>query len=266
MFEEEVEPDFEIFSSLLFNALKAITFMFFISFAMINPTADTGKVDPKAELMITVTWPDNNTDDVDTYVADPAGNIVWYNRREAGLMHLDRDDRGIFKDVLIFDGKEVERTKRHEFDGLIYMMFRQTDDQKVLPLYIGKAETLGKGDGNLSANLLRLAADRSKFARWGDNYQYHIGNLSAACLHGHAVEKISPKYARWASVLFEDAPCENPRLRHPLRFWAKAWKSTDIGIWSEMNPTRLTFLEYLLIGVASATFGSALLNSEGRNR
>lgn len=121
MFEEEVEPDFEIFSSLLFNALKAITFMFFISLAMINPTADTGKVDPKAELMITVTWPDNNTDDVDTYVADPAGNIVWYNRREAGLMHLDRDDRGMFKDVLIFDGKEVENPLNQEivsFRGL----------------------------------------------------------------------------------------------------------------------------------------------------
>lgn len=165
-------------------------------------------------------------------------------------------------DVLVHDWQ----SKRHDFDGLIYMMFRETDDQKVLPLYIGKAETLGKGDGNLSANLLRLAVDRSKFARWGDNYQYHIGDLSAAGLHGHAAEKISPKYARWASELFDDAPCENPRLRHPLRFWAKAWRSTDVGIWSEMNPTRLTFLEYLLIGVASATFGSVLLNSEGRNR
>ena len=93
MFEDEPEPDFEIFSALLFNSLKAITFMFFVSFAMINPVAESGKVDPKAEMMITVTWPDGSPDDVDTYVADPAGNIVWYHRREAGLMHLDRDDR-----------------------------------------------------------------------------------------------------------------------------------------------------------------------------
>lgn len=184
-------------------------------------------------------------------------------RRPILCRHADMDALIVAQTEMLV---EDWRTKRHEFDGLIYMMFRQTDDQKALPLYIGKAETLGKGDGNLSANLLRLAADRSKFARWGDNYQYHIGDLSAACLHGHAIEKISPKYARWASVLFEDAPCENPRLRHPLRFWAKAWKSTDVGIWSEMNPTRLTFLEYLLIGVASATFGTTLLNSEGRNR
>ena len=107
MFEEEVEPDFEIFSALLFNALKAITFMFFISFAMINKPADEGKVDPKAEMLVTVSWPDNNPDDVDTYVEDPAGNVIWYNQREAGLMHLDRDDRGMFKDVMLFNDKEV---------------------------------------------------------------------------------------------------------------------------------------------------------------
>jgi hypothetical protein len=121
MFEEEQEPEFEIFSALLFNSLKAITFMFFISFAMINKPADQGKVDPKAEMMITVTWPDDNTDDMDTYVEDPAGNIVWYNQREAGLMHLERDDRGMFKDVILLDGKEISNPLNQEivaFRGL----------------------------------------------------------------------------------------------------------------------------------------------------
>ena len=121
MFEEEQEPDFEIFSALLFNSLKAITFMFFISFAMINKPADEGKVDPKAEVMITVTWPDNNADDVDTYVEDPASNIVWYNQREAGLMNLERDDRGMFKDVVLLDGKEITNPLNQEivaFRGL----------------------------------------------------------------------------------------------------------------------------------------------------
>jgi len=121
MFEEEQEPEFEIFSALLFNSLKAITFMFFIAFAMINRPADEGKVDPKAEMMITVSWPDNNSDDVDTYVQDPAGNITWYNQREAGLMNLERDDRGMFKDVILLDGEEISNPLNQEtvaFRGL----------------------------------------------------------------------------------------------------------------------------------------------------
>jgi len=121
MFEEEQEPEFEIFSALLFNSLKAITFMFFISFAMINKPADSGKVDPKAEMLITVTWPDSNEDDVDSYVEDPAGNVVWYNQREAGLMHLERDDRGMFKDVVLLNGKELSNPLNQEivaFRGL----------------------------------------------------------------------------------------------------------------------------------------------------
>jgi hypothetical protein len=121
MFEEEQEPEFEIFSALLFNSLKAITFMFFLSFAMVNPTAETGKVDPKAELLVTVSWPDSNPDDVDTYIADPSGNIVWYNMREAGLMHLDRDDRGMFRDVIELNGQTIENPLNQEiisFRGL----------------------------------------------------------------------------------------------------------------------------------------------------
>lgn len=121
MFEEEQEPEFEIFSALLFNSLKAITFMFFISFAMINKPADEGKIDPKAEMMVNVSWPDSNPDDVDTYVEDPAGNIVWYNQREAGLMHLERDDRGMFKDVILLNGAEITNPLNQEtiaFRGL----------------------------------------------------------------------------------------------------------------------------------------------------
>jgi hypothetical protein len=158
------------------------------------------------------------------------------------------------------------KSKQNQYDGIIYMMFAPQTNGEILPLYIGKAETLGKGDGNLSANLIRIEKDRSKFARWGDNYQYHIGDLSAAALVGHPVDKVSPKYSRWAADLFDEIPSENPRLRADVRFWVKAWKTTDIGIWSEMSPTRLTFLEYLLIGVASSLFGDRLLNAEGRNR
>lgn len=114
MFDPEPEPEFDVFTDLLFNSLVAISFLFFLAFAMINPIAETGKIASKAELLVTVGWPDSHPDDIDTYVEDPAGNVVWYNRREAGLMHLDRDDRGMFRDVILYDGREIENPLNQE--------------------------------------------------------------------------------------------------------------------------------------------------------
>ena len=111
---------------------------------------------------------------------------------------------------------------------------------------------------------LRLA-DKS-FARWGDGHQYHIGDLSAATLTGYPVKKIQPEYRNWSQSLFRVTPTDRPVLKAPVYFWAKAWKPTNVSIWREFSPTRLTFLEYQLIGVASTLFPSDLLNEEGQNR
>ena len=149
----------------------------------------------------------------------------------------------------------------HRYDGLIYCMGWRRADQFV-PLYIGKAETLGKGDRNLSANLKGLATDRSKFARWGDNYAYHIGDLSACVLPGHRPEKHTGKYKKWAGTLVETVPSSTPKLREPVSFWTCAWDRPPVGVWEELGPTPLAFLEYLLIGVAGLV-SPALLNREG---
>ncbi|MCE9557640.1 MAG: hypothetical protein K8R88_01690 [Armatimonadetes bacterium] len=156
-------------------------------------------------------------------------------------------------------------SKSHEFDGLIYMIAVEEEGQ-VVPLYIGKAESFGRGDGNLSANVKGAMRETSKFARWGDNYAYHIGDLSAVALPGHHERHQTQKYGEWASTMFEAFPLDELRLVKPVYFWAKAWPKNETGIWEDFGPTRLTFLEYLLIGVASAAFGNRLLNREGRNR
>jgi hypothetical protein len=65
------------------------------------------QVETRAEFLITVTWPNNFDDDVDTYVEDPAGNVVAFNRREGGLMHLDRDDFGVSNDKVTVNGKDI---------------------------------------------------------------------------------------------------------------------------------------------------------------
>lgn len=105
---------FDVFTDLLFNALLGFVFMFLIAFMLINPISDTGKVDPKAEVLITVTWPDQHPDDIDLYVEDPNGGVVWYHVKEAGLMHLDRDDRGNYRDTITVDGEKINNPLNQE--------------------------------------------------------------------------------------------------------------------------------------------------------
>ena len=119
-----------------------------------------------------------------------------------------------------------------------------------MPLYIGKAETFGKGDGNLSANISDLATGNSKFRQWGYNYAYHIGDLSAATLvghpgAGHEFDKVTPKYTAWRDALF-DIREGRVHLKEKTFFWACLWGPESPSVWEEYGPTRLAFEDYLL--------------------
>jgi hypothetical protein len=105
---------FDPFSVMLFKALQVVTFLFFIALLVMNPDANKGKVDAKAEFLITMSWPDGHPDDLDLYVEDPGGNIVWYHQREAGFMVLDRDDRGGANNVITVNGRKIASLIRQE--------------------------------------------------------------------------------------------------------------------------------------------------------
>jgi hypothetical protein len=100
---DELDP----FSDLLFNTLLAFVMLFAIALIAMNPKAKTGVIDAKAEFIVTVTWPDMDPNDIDTWVQDPGGNLVWFRAREGGMMHLDRDDRGVANDTIVINGQQV---------------------------------------------------------------------------------------------------------------------------------------------------------------
>jgi hypothetical protein len=112
IYSEREEQD--AFTDLLFNALLGFAFMFVAAFALIRDPDNSGKIDAKAEVLITVRWPDRHPDDVDTLVEGPGGELVWYHNRDSGLMHLDRDDRGLFADRIELDGREVSNPINQE--------------------------------------------------------------------------------------------------------------------------------------------------------
>jgi len=102
------------FLDLLFNTLLCFAALFSLAFILINPSKKNKTVDPKAEFIITVIWPSEMDDDVDTYVEDPEGNLIAFNRREQGLMHLDRDDTGLSFDTISTSFGLVEYKENRE--------------------------------------------------------------------------------------------------------------------------------------------------------
>jgi hypothetical protein len=108
------EEPFDPFSVMLFKALQVVAFLFFIALLAISPEAKDGKIDSKAEFLVTMDWPDNHPDDLDLFVQDPAGNIAWYRHREAGFLVLDRDDRGGANDFIVVNGKKIASPIREE--------------------------------------------------------------------------------------------------------------------------------------------------------
>ncbi len=108
------EEPFDPLGVMLFKALQVISFLFFIALLAVSPESKDGKIDSKAEFIITMDWPDNHPDDLDLFVQDPAGNIAWYRHREAGFLTLDRDDRGGVNDFIIVNGKKIPSPIREE--------------------------------------------------------------------------------------------------------------------------------------------------------
>ena len=108
------EEPFDPFSVILFKALQVVSFLFFLALLAISPEAKDGKIDSKAEFIVTMDWPDSHPDDLDLFVQDPAGNIAWYRHREAGFMVLDRDDRGGINNSIMVNGKKIMSPIREE--------------------------------------------------------------------------------------------------------------------------------------------------------
>ena len=106
------------FLDLLFNTLLCFAALFCLAFILINPSKKNKTVEAKAEFMITIIWPADMDDDVDTYVEDPEGNLVAFNRREQGLMHLDRDDVGFSSDRIQTSFGVVEYKENREIVSL----------------------------------------------------------------------------------------------------------------------------------------------------
>jgi hypothetical protein len=100
-------------SPLAWVAIDFLCCLLLVVYTMIAPPPSPASIDTFGQYAVEVTWPPERNDDVDTYVEDPAGNIVSFSDDDVGLMHLEHDDLGKSSDVLGFGGKvEAVRDNR----------------------------------------------------------------------------------------------------------------------------------------------------------
>lgn len=173
---DEIDP----FSDLLFNTLLIFVMLFTVALLAMNPKAKTGVIDAKAEFIVTVTWPDMNPNDIDTWIEDPGGNRVWFRQREGAMMHLDRDDRGLSNDSIVVNGQQVVNPLNQEVvtirgfapgEYVVNVFYYDSKDGQPVPVNVSvvkvnpRAEVVFYGTVNLprkgdEATAVRFSVDR----------------------------------------------------------------------------------------------------------
>lgn len=148
---------------------------------------------------------------------------------------------------------------RDDWEGLLYVM-GWGDLPSFRPLYVGKAGKRGVKNP-ISANIKNIATDKSKFARWGDGLDYHIGDLSHSLFQWSAYRPPQEKYEKWAEMLFVDRALL--RLREKVNLVLIPWYSASIG--PSGNHLTLEEAESEAIAVAASEFKETLLNHKGEN-
>ncbi len=127
------------FIDLLFNCMLGFSFLYLVTLLYINPEARQANVEKQAEFVITATWPDNLADDIDLWVKGPDGRIASYLNKEAGWLHLDRDDRGEINDIIVIDGQE----KIYPINEEIITVRRKHPGEYIVNLYFYHAVSAG---------------------------------------------------------------------------------------------------------------------------
>jgi hypothetical protein len=81
-----------------FLAMFTLFVLTLIAQSLSKEKKEEKKIETLGEFLIIASWDDKSDDDVDIYVLEPKGQILYFLAREIGFMHLERDDLGRFND------------------------------------------------------------------------------------------------------------------------------------------------------------------------
>lgn len=188
LFKQRNLIDIDPFTDILFNVLLTFTFLFLVVLLLLNPPAKTGIVDPKAEFLITVSWAEGDPNDIDVWAEGPRGQKIYYRRPQAGLIHLDRDDRGLSNDTQVINGKTFINPLNQEVltirgripgDYTINVHYFKSENGEKVPVTIYLAEinptlkVLHYAD-----TVLKRAGDEQTAVRFSIDEDGKLGNIN----------------------------------------------------------------------------------------
>lgn len=99
------------FVDIVFNSLFLFIVLFVLTAIKLKKENETAKklaLETDGLYAVVATWPAEHDDDVDLYVRDPSGKIVFYGQTAVELMHLEYDDRGALGDRATTSGGETK--------------------------------------------------------------------------------------------------------------------------------------------------------------
>lgn len=104
------------FIDIALICIGGLALMFVAAVLRMNPE---NKIPPAVEtrgkFLVIIQWPDGSADDVDLYVKDPEGHVVFFQNRDTGLMHLEHDDLGSRSDIVTSaTGQEIKIDRNEE--------------------------------------------------------------------------------------------------------------------------------------------------------
>lgn len=92
----------------LFDVILCLTIGFIaiavVAIFAIQEKQKAADIKTKAEFVVVLTWQDKVDHDVDLWIRDPNGNVMFFRAKQVGVMHLDRDDLGNKDDTHVENG------------------------------------------------------------------------------------------------------------------------------------------------------------------
>lgn len=96
------------FNDIVMNLAMILTVLFVIAMMLITIQKNAkNEIESKDNFLITMDWNNDSSYDVDLYIRNPEGEIIYFHKKDSSWATLERDDLGFKNDTMIVNGEPI---------------------------------------------------------------------------------------------------------------------------------------------------------------